>query len=406
MSLYDFEPPTDEELERLLGPVSEEEEPATEGFRASPLEQFLETFARAPEVRPPRRPRSFVEGLVYGTAGGIRGAGERVASARERFDKEQAERLAKIDERRIKAAEQREAAKSKLRAGIVEQRTKAKPVQKVTEGMLEQAPYLRRIGLKAGDDLDPDIVKLFKPEEQKQDDLAPALTQQGLDLTARQYATMGTLPPMGMGKAGVKVRQKIINRAAELFPDLDIASNVSGFQSDRASLTNVKRIRDASKAFAETADKNLSVLLETMKKIPGTRSPWLNRPIRNIKREALGDADLAAFEVARQTVIPEFARLLSSPTASGTLTDTARREIEAIVRGDYSFNQMLSAARVLRRDARNRTTSYDDQVREIEARISGRGRGPGQAEPEGPPLPAGFQPAAGSWFDRNAPGRR
>ena len=40
----------------------------------------------------------------------------------------------------------------------------------------------------------------------------------GLDLAARQYASMGTLPPMGMGKSGATVRQKIINRAAEINP--------------------------------------------------------------------------------------------------------------------------------------------------------------------------------------------
>jgi len=43
-------------------------------------------------------------------------------------------------------------------------------------------------------------------------DAAPMLTGPALDMVANQFAQTGTLPPMGMGKLGAKVRQAIITR--------------------------------------------------------------------------------------------------------------------------------------------------------------------------------------------------
>src|SRR6185312_13432994 len=51
------------------------------------------------------------------------------------------------------------------------------------------------------------------------------LTPAGMDAAAENYAKTGTLPPMGMSRGSAGVRTAIINRAAELFPNLDVAGN-------------------------------------------------------------------------------------------------------------------------------------------------------------------------------------
>lgn len=421
LTSHGFFPQDEEDLaDMLLGPMDGEPEPEPEEeFGASPFELFAERSA--PSLPEPRgRRRGFLSGLLVGGVRGLQSRGEKVAKTREKFETGQKERRTRLDLARIKStAEMKRERGQTIRTMATEQRSENRRARErreeyerdnplPTDDDLKQFPHLARIRDPEGRIPRKALADAVQPKEKKEDDFAPNLSSAGLDLAARQYATMGTLPPMGMGKAGAGIRTKIINRAAELNPNLNLAEVTAGYQSDKATLTNVKRIRDAAEAFAQTADKNATVLEEAMKKIPDTKVPWLNRPIRTISRNVLGSADLAAFDAARQTVIPEFARLLASPTASGQLTDSARREIEHVVRGDYSVRQMMAAIAVLRRDANNRRTSYDNQIKEIEGRIRSRGtvEEPGGAGSRVPPPTPDFNPTPGGFFDANRPGGR
>lgn len=194
------------------------------------------------------------------------------------------------------------------------------------------------------------------------------LTPAGLDAAALNYAKTGTLPPLGMGDK--TTRKKIINRAAEMMPGLDVASAKADFEANKGSLTGLQKQRDAIGAFESTALKNLDVFLEAAKKIPDTGSPLFNRPLRSLNEKLFGDADLAAYNTARRTVIPEFAKILANPGLSGQLSDSARKEVEDVVSGNATLKQTIAAVTVLKRDTENRRTSYDDQIAGIKQRIS------------------------------------
>jgi hypothetical protein len=226
------------------------------------------------------------------------------------------------------------------------------------------------------------------------DDLAPNLTPAGLDAAAIMYAKTGQMVPMGMGKAGVALRTKVINRAAELMPGLDIASNKAGFTSDQGSLTAMQKIYDASTAFEGTALKNAQVLMDAMKRIPNTSSPLFNKPIRSISRAALGSVEMAAYDVARQTVIPEFTRVLSSPGMSGQFTEGEQKQVDKVISGDYSINQMQAVIATLAKDAHNRTSSYANQIDSIRTRIK-TGGGIGQEAALGTAAASPAVPATG-----------
>lgn len=206
------------------------------------------------------------------------------------------------------------------------------------------------------------------------EDAVPELTPAGLDAAATMYAKTGQLPPMGLSKRSAGLRTQIINRAAALVPGLDIASNKAGVSSSTMSLNNMQKLFDASKAFEAVALKNSDVMLRAMRNIPDTGVPALNTPLRTISLKALGSSELAAFNTAKRVVIPEFARLLANPTLAGQLTDEARKEIDAILRGDYTLNQMAAAIDVLKRDAGNRRVEYSRQLDEIRGRIRDIGK--------------------------------
>ncbi|MGQ0721026.1 MAG: hypothetical protein ACT4PE_05560 [Candidatus Eiseniibacteriota bacterium] len=105
MSVYDFNPPSDEELELLIGPPPNPNAQFEEqAFTANPVERILEGLARS-APRPPGPARNFGEGLAYGFVGGLQGEGAKVATARERFDRRQEARRLNFDEQRRVATE-------------------------------------------------------------------------------------------------------------------------------------------------------------------------------------------------------------------------------------------------------------------------------------------------------------
>lgn len=237
-------------------------------------------------------------------------------------------------------------------------------------------------------------------------DVAPSLSPEGLNLTAHQYAMTGQLPPMGMGKQGAAVRTAIINKAADIYKGLDLPTQVAAYKANQQSLTKLQGQRDAMGAFEQTALKNLDQFLDTAGKVVDTGSPLVNKPLRSLSGALMGSPEMTAYNVARRTVIPEFAKILANPGLSGQLSDSARKEIEQVVSGDATLKQTLSAAKILKTDAANRRTSYDSQIKEIQDRI---GTPPGGAKassgtirardpqgvlheaPAGTPLPAGWK---------------
>lgn len=194
------------------------------------------------------------------------------------------------------------------------------------------------------------------------------LTPAGLDAAALNYAKTGQLPPLGMGDK--TTRKRIINRAAEMMPGLDIASAKADYDANRQSLTALQKQRDAVGAFEETALKNVDLFLTAAAKIPDTGSPLLNTPIRAVNDRLFGSPEMATFNTQRRTVIPEFAKILNTANLSGQLSDSARHEIEEIVAGNATLKQMIATAKALKLDVTNRKTSYDDQIAGIKARIA------------------------------------
>lgn len=206
---------------------------------------------------------------------------------------------------------------------------------------------------------------------------ASLLPDDAIDDAATQYNKTGVMPVLGMKDPGN--RQRILARAAQKAREgggegADIAFNKAGYKADSASLTKLQGQRDAVGAFEGTALKNLDVFLDAAKQIPDTKSPMLNKPIRAIDEKALGSPELTAYNVARTTVIPEFAKILSNPGLSGQLTDSARHEIENVLSGDATLAQTLAAVNVLKKDAENRRTEFDRQIEEVKGRMKDGGK--------------------------------
>jgi hypothetical protein len=196
------------------------------------------------------------------------------------------------------------------------------------------------------------------------------LSPEAKTLLAKQFAMTGQLVPMGMGKQAAKLRTEVINEAARMYTGLDLASQQAAYSANKSALVKLRGQREALGAFESTALKNLDVFLSLAAKVPDSGSPALNQPMRYANEKMFGGDTLTAFNTARRTVIPEFAKILSNPGLSGQLSDTARKEIEDVVSGNATLKQTIAAARILKTDAANRRTAYDDQISGIEKLIA------------------------------------
>jgi hypothetical protein len=211
------------------------------------------------------------------------------------------------------------------------------------------------------------------------------LTPQGLDAAALNYAKTGQLPPLGMGDKGT--RKAIINRAAEMMPDLDVARNRADFTANQDSLKAMQKQRDAIGAFETTAKKNIDVFLAQAGKVVDTGSPLANTAARFVTGKMLGSDDQAAYDAARQVAINEIAKITSNPTLSGTLSDSARHEVEAFNASNATLGQTVKVMRLLKQDMENRTSSLDDAISGIKSRIGTATPTPAGAQAMRQPIP-------------------
>lgn len=212
-----------------------------------------------------------------------------------------------------------------------------------------------------------------------------SITPEALDMLATHFAKTGQLPALGMGAAAAGDRRRIFSRAAEMFPGIDTASNSADFAANKASEVALTKNRDAVVSFENTAGKNIDQFLTTAQKVIDSGSPWINKPLRVVSQQGLGQSDLSAFNAARHVAINEIAKVVSNPGLTGQLSDAARREVEAFIPADATLQQVVSVAKILKNDMKNRHDSMDEQLAEIQKRLknslTGQGK-PGAGAPK------------------------
>ena len=195
-----------------------------------------------------------------------------------------------------------------------------------------------------------------------------------LDQSAERYSQTGELPSGFARSPGTMTA--IIKRAAELHPDQNIAGNKAVYGATKTALTQLQAQASKVDAFESTAGKNLDLFLKTAQPIIDSGSPWINTPLRKVGAGALGSKDIAAFNTARTTAITEIAKVLNSPTGSGVLSDSARKEVEGLIGPDATLQQIVSAANILRQDMSNRHDSYQEGIESLQKQLGGASANP------------------------------
>lgn len=193
-------------------------------------------------------------------------------------------------------------------------------------------------------------------------------TGNALDQAAERYSTDGTLPSGFARSPGTL--SAIINRSAELHPQQNLAANKATYQSDTKALGQVQKQFDVMNAFEGTALKNLDLYAQTAAKIPDLGARFANVPLRMITGGMIGTDNMAALNAARQTAASEVAKVLSSATGSGVLSDTQKKEAQDVIDGNLPMSATLAVVNTLKQDMANRHQSYQSDIDAIKGRLN------------------------------------
>lgn len=354
------DPMADAIFQQGHGPMPNIPEPQYEQSRHPGWDSAIGGIADAAE-NSGFRPRNFGEALGANFIG---------SAARTYTDKGPGAREARNVESKLKYKEQVKAAHEdrmaaqKAYSGLAEKRLGQRPdkPEPTIDEQVAREEAITAARIRARDKTNRELgIPRWKPEPSM--DGLDSLTQ---DFLANMYADYGSLPPRGIltNPAG----RSILSQAARI----DGANPMAGkadLAANQGSLVQITKNLNAVQAFGRTAEKNAKVMLAVMKNIPDTGSPFLNKPIRELSNAVGGNAEMAAYKAAVRVVIPEFARLLTSQSLAGQLTDTAQREMEHVIAGDYSLKQMEKVFEVLRQDKENRITDLSNQKNQIRQTI-------------------------------------
>lgn len=195
------------------------------------------------------------------------------------------------------------------------------------------------------------------------------LTPEAIQFWAQAAAQGVPLPAMGMGSAGAKARQDIINAAPQAAGGTPLVAGRAEQRADTASLTAMTKMRDSVVAFENTAKANLDLFLSRAKPILDSGSPWINQPLRSVARQGLGSKDLAAYDAARQVALTEIAKVVNNPSLSSALSDTARKEVTSLIPENATLGQIYQVANILKQDMANRKQFLEQGIKEIKGRM-------------------------------------
>jgi hypothetical protein len=191
------------------------------------------------------------------------------------------------------------------------------------------------------------------------------------------YGRTGVMPALGRDSVTRGRIEHYKNQWAKDngFSPADLVTMQAAYKGDIESLKKFQTQRDQIASFEQTAQKNLDLMLAAGQKLIDTHSPWLNKPLRDISRSALGSDAQAAFDAAQLIAQNEVAKVTSGGGLGGVVSDTAKREMQEAMGKNPTIGNMVAVAKVLKQDMANRHQSMDATLSDIKARIGGQGGG-------------------------------
>lgn len=197
---------------------------------------------------------------------------------------------------------------------------------------------------------------------------AQGLTPEAIHLQAQQYILTGQLPALGMGRQAASARQSIINEAARMAgvagrSGADMATGFARFRNSQHTLQTLDQQLGTIRGNEATALANAQQFLDRIHELYPPGSTRLGNMIRHGINEFLNDPTQAAYNSAYTTFLTEYAKVVAgSPSGSGVLSDSARREQMDALSNATSPEGAEAAVQQMRADMQNRIQALQGNI--------------------------------------------
>jgi hypothetical protein len=205
---------------------------------------------------------------------------------------------------------------------------------------------------------------------------------------AARYNIDGTLPPMGMGKAGSLGRSAILNKAAELAASSGLTGDQQriqqiGNKANTAALSKIQQQQTMIGAFEKNFNANADIALEYSAKVDRTGVPLANKWINAGKRSIAGDPDLAAYDQAIKSTANEYAKIVSGSMGNTAIAEGEIKKVESLLNSAQTPDQVNAVINLMKRETQNRMKGFDDEKASLRGSMTGGGPADGAKPPQG-----------------------
>jgi hypothetical protein len=190
-------------------------------------------------------------------------------------------------------------------------------------------------------------------------------TPGAIDNAAARYNADGTLPPMGMGKTGAAGRQSILNRAAEIagVSGADQRTTQMQYKASAQALNQITKQQTMVSAFEKNFSKNADMALGLSDKVDRTGVPIVNKWLQAGQKSITGNPEVSQFHAANQTVINEYAKIMSGSMGNTAVSDSARNRAESLLSTAHTPEQYRAVMSTLKQETGNRMAGFDEEKR-------------------------------------------
>ena len=219
---------------------------------------------------------------------------------------------------------------------------------------------------------------------------ASILGHDALVNAATRYNIDGTLPPLGMGKAGAATRGAILDMAAELNKGVDPTDQRLRHISTKA---NASALSDLTKreaqvgAFERNFTKNADIVSKMASDLDQTGAPVVQRWINAGKKKVAGDPKIAAYDVAIKAVVNEYGKIVSGSMGNTAIAQSEIKRMEDLINNAQTSEQIQAVVDLMRQETNNRMTGFKEEKDRLRGDITGK-------PVEAAAAPASSKPAA------------
>jgi len=233
---------------------------------------------------------------------------------------------------------------------------------------------------------DADIAKEKAKNEAKRGTVS--LTPDAIETYADMFALKGpsALTNLGRGASAQADKSAIINRWSEKQKSLgntaqDQILREAGRKAGESALSQLEAQEGKIMAFAKFVHKHAKVVEEYATRVDETGSPVINKWLNAGKKAISGNKDVTALDFAWKTLTNEYAKISSSPTGGGVMSQQEAEKFEKLANSALTDEAVKEVLRVMQLDLENRQTSYSEQKEVIrDAIVGGRQPKPDQQQ--------------------------